>query len=60
MVVQNTADDSPAVIAALTCNETDALLQVKYNITEDEWDSLRPNIDNWRHTPFLSLQGNDI
>ena len=60
MVVQNTAEDPPAVIAALTCNETDALLQVKYNITEDEWDSLRPNIDNRRYTPFLSLQGNDI
>eukprot|EP00985_Skeletonema_marinoi_P027632 scaffold23008_cov66-Skeletonema_marinoi.AAC.2 len=34
MVVQKTAENSPAAIAALTCNETDALLKVKYNITE--------------------------
>ena len=27
------AEDSPAEIAAVTCNETEALLQVKYNIT---------------------------
>eukprot|EP00984_Skeletonema_dohrnii_P034289 scaffold33518_cov219-Skeletonema_dohrnii-CCMP3373.AAC.4 len=60
MVVQKTAEDPPALIAALTCNETDALLKVKYNITEDEWDSSRTNINNWRYTPFLSLQGNDI
>jgi len=60
MVAQNTAEDPPALIAALTCNETDALLKVKYTITEDEWDSSRPNINNLRYTPFLSLQGNDI
>ena len=37
------AEDSPAEeIASLTCNETDALLQVKFNITEEEWDSSRP------------------
>eukprot|EP00984_Skeletonema_dohrnii_P023017 scaffold12141_cov158-Skeletonema_dohrnii-CCMP3373.AAC.2 len=30
MVAQNTSEDSPAAIAALTCNETDALLQVKH------------------------------
>ena len=58
MVAQNTAEDPPEVIAALTCNETDALLKVNYNITEDEWDS--SNSDSWRYTPFLYLRGNEI
>ena len=52
------AEDSPveAAVAALTCNETDALLQVKYNITEDEWDSTRGiKILN----PFLNLHIQD-
>ncbi len=50
MVVQ-TAADSPAPIAALTCNETDALLQVKYNITEDAFYSfVRSKV-----TPFLNV-----
>eukprot|EP00985_Skeletonema_marinoi_P009136 scaffold4224_cov216-Skeletonema_marinoi.AAC.1 len=33
--------DAAAAAPALTCSETDALLQVKYNITEDKWDSTR-------------------
>eukprot|EP00984_Skeletonema_dohrnii_P033489 scaffold30252_cov78-Skeletonema_dohrnii-CCMP3373.AAC.1 len=53
---QNTYKNSPAAIAALTCNETDALLQVKYTITKDEWDSSRPIFDK----PFLYLQGNEL
>eukprot|EP00984_Skeletonema_dohrnii_P031578 scaffold24187_cov156-Skeletonema_dohrnii-CCMP3373.AAC.5 len=40
----------------LPCNETDALLQVKYTITKDEWDSSRPIFDK----PFLYLQGNEL
>eukprot|EP00985_Skeletonema_marinoi_P011323 scaffold5371_cov190-Skeletonema_marinoi.AAC.1 len=56
MVAQNTSENSPAAIAALTCNETDALLQVKYTITKDEWDSSRPIFDK----PFLYLQGNEL
>jgi len=60
MVVQKTAEDPPAAIAALTCNETDALLKVKYNITEDEWDSSHPNSNTWRYTPFLYLRGNEL
>eukprot|EP00985_Skeletonema_marinoi_P021165 scaffold12882_cov73-Skeletonema_marinoi.AAC.3 len=56
MVAQNTSKNSPAAIAALTCNETDALLQVKYTITKDEWDSSRPIFDK----PFLYLQGNEL
>eukprot|EP00985_Skeletonema_marinoi_P027633 scaffold23008_cov66-Skeletonema_marinoi.AAC.3 len=55
MVVQKTAEDPPEAIAALTCNETDALLKVKYNITEDEWDSSRPIYQ--RNSPFMYLQG---
>eukprot|EP00984_Skeletonema_dohrnii_P037401 scaffold39432_cov178-Skeletonema_dohrnii-CCMP3373.AAC.1 len=52
------AEDSPveAAVAALTCNETDALLQVKYNITEDEWDSTR-GIKSLK--PFLNLHIQD-
>eukprot|EP00984_Skeletonema_dohrnii_P038009 scaffold40743_cov233-Skeletonema_dohrnii-CCMP3373.AAC.1 len=62
MVVQKTADDSPAAIAALTCNETDALLKVKYDITEDEWDGSISNSNSYRYTytPFLHLQGNEM
>ena len=53
------AEDSPveAAVAALTCNETDALLQVKYNITEDEWDSTR-GISYLN--PFLNLHIQDV
>ena len=58
MVVQKTADDSPEAIAALTCNETDALLQVKYNITKDEWDSSISN--SYRYTPFMYLRDNEL
>ena len=57
MVLQkSTAEASAAAeeIAALTCNETDALLQVKYNITEDEWDNSRPVVD--RNRAFLYIQ----
>jgi hypothetical protein len=56
MVVQTvTVADSPAPIpiAALNCNETDALLQVKYNITEDEYSSLVRSIGDY---PFLNVQ----
>mmetsp|Transcript_21375 Transcript_21375/g.33059 ORF Transcript_21375/g.33059 Transcript_21375/m.33059 type:complete len:189 (+) Transcript_21375:154-720(+) len=54
MVAQNTSKNSPAAIAALTCNETDALIQVKYSITKDEWDSSWK--ESWKD-PFLYLQG---
>eukprot|EP00984_Skeletonema_dohrnii_P030732 scaffold22441_cov75-Skeletonema_dohrnii-CCMP3373.AAC.4 len=57
MLAQNTSKNSPAAIATLTCHETDALLQVKYTITEDEWDSSSSNFGNWGSTPFLYLQG---
>jgi len=52
------AEDSPveAAVAALTCNETDALLQVKYNITEDEWDRTRGISYVY---PFLNLHLQD-
>mmetsp|Transcript_30618 Transcript_30618/g.52403 ORF Transcript_30618/g.52403 Transcript_30618/m.52403 type:complete len:274 (+) Transcript_30618:137-958(+) len=52
MMVQS-AEDSPA----LTCNETDALLQVKYNITEDEYSSLVRSIGDY---PFLNVQDNTL
>jgi len=56
MMVVQTAADSPAPIAALTCNETDALLQVKYNITEDAFYSfVRSKV-----TPFLNVPDNTI
>jgi len=54
-MMAQTAEDSPAAIAALTCNETDALFQVKYNITEDEWDSF-----SYRSPPTLSLRGDGV
>eukprot|EP00984_Skeletonema_dohrnii_P004356 scaffold1552_cov111-Skeletonema_dohrnii-CCMP3373.AAC.1 len=62
MVVQTVAvavavADSPAPIAALNCNETDALLQVKYNITEDEYSSLVRAIGDY---PFLNVQNNTL
>ena len=53
------AEDSPAAaeeIAALTCNETEALLQVKYNITEDEWNNSRPQSSSSSyHIAFLRI-----
>ena len=45
--------------AALTCNETDALIQVKYNITEDEWNNSRPLSYSFGPSAFLHLQGNE-
>ena len=54
------ADDSPAVAAALPCNGTDALLQVKYTITEAERKSTRsfsPAVSSGRFTPFLLSTG---
>ena len=58
MVVQTvTVADSPAPIAALNCNETDSLLQVKYNITEDEYSSLVRSIGDY---PFLNVQDNTL
>ncbi len=59
MSVQKTAEDPPAE-AELTCNETNALLQVKYNITEDEWDSSRPKPTFIFREPFLYLQGSRV
>jgi len=57
------ADDSPASPTALTCNETEALLKVRYNFSEDEWNSFRPDAWNpggWRFTRFLRVQGNSM
>ena len=57
------AEDSPAAaeeIAALTCNETEALLQVKYNITEDEWDNSRPQFPSFNQRAFLRIRGNEV
>lgn len=59
------ADDSPAPPTALTCNETEALLKVRYNFSADEWNSFRPddwNPGGWRFTftPFLRVQGNSM
>ena len=45
---------------AEACNETDALLQVKFNITEEEWDSSRPPYSSFRDGAFLRLQGNEV
>jgi len=47
------AEGSPAAAAVLTCNGTDALLQVKYTITEDEWDKSRVGV----LSPLLSIKG---
>jgi hypothetical protein len=52
------ADDSSAPHKALTCNETEALLKVRYNFSEDEWNSFRP--DDWRFRRFLKVQGNSM
>jgi len=52
-----TAEDSPAAAALLTCNGTDALLQVKYTITEDGWTS---GFVSYKYPPFLKLQGNMV
>ena len=46
----------------MQCNETDALLQVKYNITKEEWDNSRPKSKfHWKGA-FLKLQdqGNTV
>ena len=61
MVLQkSTAEASSAEIAALTCNETDALLQVKYNITEDEWNNTRPQSYSSLVRVFLRIRGNEV
>eukprot|EP00984_Skeletonema_dohrnii_P015649 scaffold6789_cov221-Skeletonema_dohrnii-CCMP3373.AAC.4 len=61
MIAQKTAEEGmtgdPEAIAALTCNENDALLKVNYNITEDEWDSYS---HSWGFTPFMYLRGNEL
>mmetsp|Transcript_28126 Transcript_28126/g.56536 ORF Transcript_28126/g.56536 Transcript_28126/m.56536 type:complete len:579 (-) Transcript_28126:165-1901(-) len=67
MMTQKAEDSNPnpnspavAVAAAMTCNETDALLQVKYTITEAEWKSTRsfsPTVADGRFTPFLLSMG---
>jgi hypothetical protein len=59
------ADDSSASPTALTCNETEALLKVRYNFSEDEWNSFRPDDwdpSGWRYTfrRFLRVQGNSM
>mmetsp|Transcript_28229 Transcript_28229/g.40339 ORF Transcript_28229/g.40339 Transcript_28229/m.40339 type:complete len:569 (+) Transcript_28229:119-1825(+) len=59
MSVQKTAEDPATEIALLTCKETEALLEVKYNITKDEWDSSRPKY-NIREEPFLYLKGSNV
>ena len=43
--------------AALDCTGNDALLQVKYNLTEDVWNSTRPS--NTYALPFLLLHDNE-
>ena len=48
-----------AAVSAV-CNETDALLQIKYNITKEEWDSSRPNFNNWKFIPLLFFQGDEV
>jgi hypothetical protein len=56
------ADDSSAPPTALTCNETEALLKVRYNFSEDEWNSFRPELEFGRFTfgRFLRVQGNSM
>ena len=56
-MMAQTAEDSPAAAALLTCNGTDALLQVKYTITEDGWTS---GFVSYKYPPFLKLQGNMV
>ena len=61
--LKSTAEASSAAVeiaAALTCNETDALLQVKYNITEDEWNNTRPRFPSFDHRAFLRIRGNEV
>jgi hypothetical protein len=50
-----------ATVTALKCNDNnDALLQVKYIITQDEWNRTRPSgLGDLIH-PFLELPGNLI
>ena len=63
MVLQKStaeASSAAAEIAALTCNETDALLQVKYNITEDEWNNSRPQFPSLNQRAFLRIRGNEV
>lgn len=48
-----------SAVTALRCNETDALIQVKFNITQEQWDAevlgppgiIRPSL------PFLQIPG---
>ncbi|KAL7455421.1 hypothetical protein ACHAWC_006968 [Mediolabrus comicus] len=53
------ADNSPASPTALTCNETEALLKVRYSFSEDEWNSFRPG-STWGFRRFLRVQGNSM
>ena len=63
MVLQKSiaeASSAAVEIAALTCNENDALLQVKYNITEDEWNNTRPQYPSYDQEAFLRIRGNEV
>ena len=55
-MAQTAEDDSPAALT-LTCNETDALFQIKYYITADRWTS---GFWGYKYPPFLKLQGNMV
>jgi len=49
-----------ATVTALKCNDNnDALLQVKYNITQDEWKNIHPSESKKKET-FLKLPGISI
>lgn len=43
---------------ALRCNETDALIQVKFNITQEQWDAEELGFSGFR-TPFLQIPGDE-
>jgi hypothetical protein len=43
---------------ALRCNETDALIQVKFNITQEQWDAEELGPSGFR-TPFLQIPGDE-
>jgi hypothetical protein len=47
---------SAATATALDCTGNDALLQVKYNITADEWKNRKPSF-SVQNQPFLDVSG---
>ena len=45
-----------ATTTTLQCKEDEALLEVKYTITEDEWKEKFPGLDSSYQNPLLSVQ----